>query len=242
MVKTLNETKETIKSIRGEESIKKTVVETLNETKETIKAIRENRIKLDVTPTFSQLINNITLVFIIAIGVFVGTKMAAFVPSIAGKAAIIGGSVVVTAITKILIEELEKGKFLNNENYQSYNNRSNYYYYNNPPSPTDNYFIVPSINESTILDSSNFLPGVESTESLQRVLESLLLLSQTNLSILILLYINILFIFINFENLKGIKNRPKLLNMLNKSKTVRKIYYFLFYVYYYIVLLFLVMD
>lgn len=180
----------------ADNNLKKVTLETIIEAKETLKSFREDGIKLDVTPTFSQVANSVTSTITTAVGVYGGTKIAASVANPMGKAAVIAGTVVITAASKAIVEEISKNQLFPKIKTESSNVEES------PPSPTDTNFTLPSVYEPEYFDSSSFLPGIESTDSLQKVLENLLLLSELNIFFLIILAINIIFIFIDFEKSK----------------------------------------
>lgn len=197
-------------------SLKKAALNSINEISETMKSAREEGLKLDVTPTFSGLVNNITSTITTATGAYTGTKLASSVSTPLGKATVVAGTVIATVASKTIIEEIGKNQLFPKTQTDSKD------VVTNPPSPADTNFRFPSINEPEKFDNLSFLPNVESTESLQKVLENMLLLSELNIFFLIMLSINIIILFIDFENIKWIKNKPKLLKLFQKSKTVRK--------------------
>lgn len=89
-----------------------------------------------------------------------------------------------------------------------------------PSSPTDSNFTAPSMHESE--DGFSSFGSIETTDSLFRVLESMHILSELSIFFLVLMGINLIFILVEFDKIKWINSKPKLLKFLNKFKTARK--------------------
>lgn len=200
----------------NEDDLKEVATQVLREVGETVKVFRKEGVKLDVSPQFEQVVNQVTSTIVTATGAFVGSKIAASISSPADKAAVIAGSVVILGITKAVMDNLQHKPLFVQHHKESDNDEIN------TQPPTDNDFNINSIYEPEFFDGTTFLPGVESTDALNSVLESLLVMSGVNNCFLIIMAINLIIIFIKFENFKWVTDRPKLFNMLNKSKTARK--------------------
>ena len=86
----------------------KKVNNTLNEVNNTLTSVREEGIKVDVSPNTRQVVNAAASSLTVSAGVYTGTKLAEMTPTLAGKAAVVIGTVLVTVAAKTIVEETGK--------------------------------------------------------------------------------------------------------------------------------------
>jgi hypothetical protein len=120
--------------------------------------------------------------------VYTGTKLAEMTPTLAGKAAVVAGTVLATVVTKTIIEETGKNNMFTIKTDKSSNN---FKPMENPPSPSNNDWTTNSPHESNFLDLNTLLSSLESTDSLQKVMESLLTLSTISFTLTLYILITV---------------------------------------------------
>lgn len=200
------------------EDLSVTVIDTLNEVNKTLISIREDGVKLDVSPSLRQVVNATASALTVSAGVYTGTKLADMTPTLAGKAAVIAGTVLATVATKTIIEEVGKNDiFTSKINPSSEDPRL----LESPGSPQNNDWTVNNPNESSILDLSSLLSNLDSTESLQKIMESLLMLSSVSFSMTLFVLITVILNSKDFTKVKWLNNKPKVLNFINRVKATR---------------------
>lgn len=216
------------------EDLSVTVVDTLNEVNKTLISIREDGVKLDVSPSLRQVVNATASALTVSAGVYTGTKLADMTPTLAGKTAVVAGTVLATVATKTIIEEVGKndiftspgglvprGEFLPPGTSKINPSSEDPRLPESPGSPQNNDWTVNSPNESSTLDLSSLLSNLDSTESLQKIMESLLMLSSVSFSMTLFVLITVVLNLKDFTKVKWLNNKPKVLNFINRVKATR---------------------
>ena len=221
----------------------------LNELKEVVKSLSEDGVKHTVEITLSPESNKTVLDLgekaVTGGAIYAGLKIAQSTPSVAGKVATVAATVAAVSISKGIFGELNKDEspglaprtprsgmpapgalFKININ-TSLNSDDT------PSSPTDNEFKLFSMYEPSAMDSITtiettdsgpFGPGIRpcGADSLIKVLNYMVQLSELSIFLLIMLGLNLFIFLVDIEKIRWLNSRPKLLNYLNKFKTTKK--------------------
>ena len=210
-----------------DEDLSVTIVNTLNEVNKTLISIREDGVKVDVSPSFKQVVNAAASALTVSAGVYTGTKLADMTPTLAGKAAVVAGTVLATVATKTIIEEVGKNYIFTSkinpcsEDPKLLESLEDPKLLESPGSPQNNDWTINSPNESSTLDLSSLLSNLDSTESLQKIMESLLMLSSVSFSMTLFVLITVVLNLKDFTKVKWLNNKPKVLNFINRVKVTR---------------------
>lgn len=128
-----------------------------------------------------------------ATSIYAGTKIAASVPSVGGKVAVVVRTMAMTAVANAVIQEVKSEDSFFKINISV---EDSSYPKDNPPSPTGSNFTAFSIYEPEDNGLPPYIESIETTDSLYRVLNSMLQLSELSVFFLVLMGINLLFIFV----------------------------------------------
>lgn len=209
----------------GDDEIKKNFSETLENINNTLNTINNTLDNLNnnglkhvvgLETSTDQTISKASDVLLTSTAVYAGTKIASTISNPAGKAAVIAGTVVVSETLKTINKNNQDSMFKINTSVES--NNSN----NSPPSPTGSDFTAFSVSEAGDTKSMIF-HNIETTDALYKALNDLLTLSDLGIFFVFLMLFHFTLIFVDLEKLYFINSRPKLLNLINKSKNNRKI-------------------
>jgi hypothetical protein len=196
----------------------KEVNNTLNEVNNTLTSVREEGIKVDVSPNTRQVVNAAASSLTVSAGVYTGTKLAEMTSTLAGKAAVVIGTVLVTVAAKTIVEETGKNDMFT---IKTNNSSDNFKPIDKPQSSLNNDCIINSPHESNFLDLSTLLSSLESTDSLQKIMESLLTLSMVNFTLTLYVLITVILNLKDFTKVKWLNNNPKLLKFIERIKVAR---------------------
>jgi hypothetical protein len=191
---------------------------TLNEVNKTLSSVREEGIKVDVSPNVRQVVDIAASSLTVSAGVYTGTKLAEMTPSLAGKTAVVAGTVLATVAAKTIIQETGKNDLFT---IKTDNSSDNFEPVENPQSPSNNDWTINSPHESNSLDLSTLLSSLESTDSLQRIMESLLTLSMVSFTLTLYVLITVILNLKDFTKVKWLNDNPKLLKFIERIKVAR---------------------
>lgn len=191
---------------------------TLNEVNKTLSSVREEGIKVDVSPNVRQVVDIAASSLTISAGVYTGTKLAEMTPSLAGKTAVVAGTVLATVAAKTIIQETGRNDLFTIKTDHSSDNLEPM---ENPQSPLNDDWTINSPHESNFLDLSTLLSSLESTDSLQKVIESLLTLSTVSFTLTLYVLITVILNSKDFTKVKWLKDNPKLLKFIERIKVAR---------------------
>jgi hypothetical protein len=200
------------------EDLPTTSAKTLEEVNKTLTSIREDGIKLDVSPSVQQLVDKATAALTVATGAYTGIKLAEMAPTLAGKAAVIASTVVVTVATKTLIQETGKNDMFTIETNKSCND---FKPIDTPQSPSNSDWSINNPYESSSLDLNILLSTLESTDSLEKIMESLLILSMVSFTLTLYVLITVILNLKDFTKVKWLNDNPKLLKFIERIKVAR---------------------
>jgi hypothetical protein len=195
-----------------------TSIKTLEEVNKTLTSIREEGIKLDVSPSVQTLINNTTAALTVSTGAYTGIKLAEMTPTLAGKAAVITGTIVATVATKTLVQEAGKNNMFTIETNKSCDD---FKPIDRPQSPSNYDWSINNPHESSFLDLNTLLSTLESTDSLEKIMESLLTLSMVSFTLTLYVLITVILNLKDFTKVKWLNDNPKLLKYIERIKVAR---------------------
>lgn len=194
------------------------VNKTLNEVNNTLVSVREEGIKVDVSPTVRQVVDIAASSLTVSAGVYTGTKLAEMTPTLAGKAAVVASTVLATVAAKTIIQETGKNDMFT---IKTDNSSNNFESVESPQSPLNDDWTINSPHESNFLDLSTLLSSLESTDSLQRIMESLLTLSMVSFTLTLYVLITVILNLKDFTKVKWLNDNPKLLKLIERIKVAR---------------------
>lgn len=183
----------------------------LNEVNNTLTSIREEGIKINVSPNTRQVVNAAASSLTVSAGVYISTKFAEKTPTLAGKTAVVIGTILVTVVIKTIVEETGKNDMFT---IKTNNFSDNFKPIDKPQSFLNNDCIINNLYESNFLDLSTFLSSLESTDSLQKIMESLLTLSMVSFTLTLYVLITVILNLKDFTKVKWLNNNPKLLKFI----------------------------
>lgn len=196
----------------------KKVNNTLNLVNNTLTEVREEGIKVDVSPNTRQVVNAAASSLTVSAGVYTGTKFAEMTPTLADKAAVVIGTVLVTVAAKTVVEKTGKNDMFT---IKTNNFSDNFKPIDKPQSSLNNDCIINSPHESNFLDLSTLLSNLESTNSLQKIMESLLTLSMVSFTLTLYVLITVILNLKDFTKVKWLNDNPKLLKFIERIKVAR---------------------
>lgn len=191
---------------------------TLNEVNKTLSSVREEGIKVDVSPNVRQVVDVAAASLTVSAGVYTGTKLAEMTPSLAGKAAVVAATVVSTVAVKTIIQETGRNDMFT---IRTDNSSDNFEPMERPQSPLNNDWTINSPHESNFLDLNTLLSTLESTDSLEKVMESLLTLSMVSFTLTLYVLITVILNLKDFTKVKWLNDNPKLLKFIERIKVAR---------------------
>jgi hypothetical protein len=200
------------------ENLPTAVTVTLNELNKILYTVREEGIEVDLLPNVRQVVNVVSSYLTVLAGFYTGTKLAEMTPTLAGKAAVVAGTVVTTVAAKTIIEETGKDNMFTIKTNNSSNNLKPM---ENPSSPTNNDWTINSPHESNSLNLNTLLSSLESTDSLQKVIESLLTLSMVSFTLILYILITVILNLKDFTKVKWLNENSKLLKFIERIKVAK---------------------
>lgn len=192
---------------------------------------KKTNVTVDVSPRVESVVKTISNTATVMTGVYLGTKFADAVPTLQGKVAVVAATVVATVSAKTILDlsrggepplahgsgaEPSPGAFKDNTITPKTTTTND-----EPPSPTDENWTINSALEPEFFSLSYFLDSIESTQDLLTYLEALLALSSVIASMSTYAMICVLLNYVDFNKIKWLENKPKLLKYLEKGKSAR---------------------
>lgn len=169
-------------------------------------------ITVDVSPRVETVVKTISNTATIMTGVYLGTKFAETVPTLQGKVAVVAATAVATVSAKTILDLSFKDQTITPKTTTTNDE---------PLSPTDENWTINSALEPESFGLSYFLDSIESTQNLLTYLEALLALSSVIASMSTYAMICVLLNYVDFNKIKWLENKPKLLKYLEKGKSAR---------------------
>lgn len=191
---------------------------TLNEVNKTLSSVREEGIKVDVSPNVRQVVDIAASSLTVSAGVYTGTKLAEMAPTLTGKIAVVVGTVFATVAAKTIVQETGKNNMFT---IKTDNSSNNFEPMGSPQSPLNDDWTINNPYESNSLDLSTLSSSLESTDSLQKVMESLLTLSMVSFTLILYVLITVILNSKDFTKVKWLNDNPKLLKFIERIKVAR---------------------
>lgn len=199
-----------------DDELKNIVKETSQHTNRALDALtdfsKNPNITVDVSPRVETVVKTISNTATVMTGVYLGAKFAETVPTLQGKVAVVAATAVATVSAKTILDLSFKDQTITPKTTTTNDE---------PPSPTDENWTINSALEPESFGLSYFLDSIESTQNLLTYLEALLALSSVIASMSTYAMICVLLNYVDFNKIKWLENKPKLLKYLEKGKSAR---------------------